>query len=78
MLHLGFVGHDTQASEDRDPFDAGRVEDPNVPQAAVEMEDIAHPRLRQASRAGTVLTGVDILMRQLDPPLAFASPMKPR
>lgn len=68
VLHLGLVGYNTQAFEDRDPLDAGRVEDPNIPQAAVETEDIAHPRLGQTPRAGTVLTSVDVLVRQLDPP----------
>ncbi|MGG8409028.1 hypothetical protein ACM614_21755 [Streptomyces sp. 12297] len=67
MLHFGLVGHDTQAFEDRDPLDAGHVEDPDVPEAAVEMEDLAHPRLGQALRARAVLTGMDVLVRQLDP-----------
>lgn len=68
VLHLGLVGYSTQAFEDRDPLDAGRIEDPDVPQAAVETEDIAHPRLGQAPRAGTALSGVDVLVCQLDPP----------
>ncbi|MFD7099256.1 hypothetical protein [Streptomyces xanthophaeus] len=78
VLHLGLVGYSTQAFKDRDPFGAVRVEDPNVPQAAVKVEDRAHPRLGQAPRAGTILTSMDILVRQLDPPLVSVSAMAPR